>query len=110
MKDSKWRKAMQNEIEALEQNDTWSLENLPEGKHAIDSKWVYKIKNTPNGAIERYKARLVAKGFTQIEGIDYHDTFAPVAKLVAARCFLTVAVKRNWNLHELDVNNAFFTW
>nr|KAJ0198242.1 hypothetical protein LSAT_V11C700347490 [Lactuca sativa] len=107
MKDEKWRKAMQDEIKALEQNDTWSLENLPEGKHAIDSKWVYKIKYKPNGDIERYKARLVAKGFTQIEGIDSHDTFAPVAKLVTVHCFLTVAVKRNWKLHQLDVNNAF---
>ena len=98
---------MQNEIEALEQNDTWSLENLSEGKHAIDSKLVYKIKYKPNGDVERYKARLVAKSFTQIEGVDYHDTFAPVAKLMTVRCFLMVAVKRNWKLHQLDVNNAF---
>ncbi|KAJ0469227.1 putative RNA-directed DNA polymerase [Helianthus annuus] len=105
--DIEWRKAMQKEIEALEENDTWSLEDLPKGKHAIDSKWVYKIKYKPNGDIERYKARLVAKGFTQIEGVDYHDTFAPVAKLVTVRCLLTVAVKRNWLLHQLDVNNAF---
>ncbi|KAJ9542625.1 hypothetical protein OSB04_029131 [Centaurea solstitialis] len=81
-KDARWREAMQTEIKALEKNGTWTLEYLPKGKRAIDSKWVYKIKFKPNGEVERYKARLVAKGFTQMEGVDYHDTFAPVAKLV----------------------------
>ncbi|KAD5317201.1 hypothetical protein E3N88_17147 [Mikania micrantha] len=105
--DENWEEAMQKEIKALEQNQTWSLEDLPEGKKPIDSKWVYKIKYKPNGEIERYKARLVAKGFTQMEGIDYHETFAPVAKLVTMRILLTIAVKRDWHIHQLDVNNAF---
>ncbi|KAL0422710.1 UNVERIFIED_CONTAM: Copia protein [Sesamum latifolium] len=59
-----WKEAMKKEIEALEKNETWTLEPLPQGKHAIDFKWVYKIKFKPNGEVERYKARLVAKGFT----------------------------------------------
>ncbi|KAF5780569.1 putative RNA-directed DNA polymerase [Helianthus annuus] len=67
MQDPKWVEAMQREIQALEKNNTWTIESLPEGKQAIDSKWVYKIKYKPNGEVERYKARLVAKGFTQIE-------------------------------------------
>ncbi|KAJ9552385.1 hypothetical protein OSB04_016430 [Centaurea solstitialis] len=107
MQDPKWVEAMKKEIQALEQNETWTLETLPKGKRAIDSKWVYKIKYRPNGEIERYKARLVAKGFTQTEGVDFHDTFAPVAKLVTVRTLLAVATKKDWMIHQLDVNNAF---
>ncbi|XP_076916331.1 uncharacterized protein LOC143575998 [Bidens hawaiensis] len=63
IKDVKWKEAMKKEIRALEENGTWTLQELPEGKHVIDSKWVYKVKYKPNGEVERYKARLVAKGF-----------------------------------------------
>ncbi|CAL1399245.1 unnamed protein product [Linum trigynum] len=102
-----WREAMQKEVLSLEANGTWTLEYLPPGKRAIDSKWVYKIKYHPDGTVVRYKARLVAKGFTQQEGIDFHDTFAPVAKLVTVRILIALAVQRGWEMHQLDVNNAF---
>ena len=107
MKSAHWRDAMAKEINALESNHTWSLCSLPNDKVAIGCKWVYKIKYCPDGSIERHKARLVAKGYTQVEGIDYHDTFAPVAKLVTVRLLLSIASIRNWSLHQLDVNNAF---
>ncbi|KAJ0540475.1 putative RNA-directed DNA polymerase [Helianthus annuus] len=107
MQDKRWKEAMEKEIRALEENGIWTLENLPEGKRTIDSKWVYKVKYKPNGEVERYKARLVANGFTQQEGVDYHDTFAPVAKLVTVRTLLAVATKKNWIISQLDLNNAF---
>ncbi|GKV27163.1 hypothetical protein SLEP1_g36366 [Rubroshorea leprosula] len=107
IQDPKWRQAMKAEIDALEKNNTWTLETLPPDKRPIGCKWVYKIKYNADGKIERYKACLVAKGFTQVEGIDYHDTFALVAKLVTVRCLLAIAAARNWELHQLDVHNAF---
>ncbi|XP_026459264.1 uncharacterized protein LOC113359913 [Papaver somniferum] len=107
MKDLKWRLAMKNEVSALEANNTWTRMSLPHGKQPICCKWIYKIKYRPDGSIERSKACLVAKGYTQAEGIDYHDTFAPVAKLVTVRILLSVADVKGWSLHQLDVNNAF---
>lgn len=95
---------MQKEIEALENNETWTLTSLPLGKHAVDFKWVYKIKFKPNGEVEHYKARLVARGFTQIEGEDFLETFA---KLVTIRSLLAIASAKDWLVHQLDVNNAF---
>ncbi|KAL2232872.1 UNVERIFIED_CONTAM: Retrovirus-related Pol polyprotein from transposon RE1 [Sesamum indicum] len=102
-----WRKAMQEEINALERNRTWKITDLPSDKRAIGCKWLYKVKLNPNGTIERYKARLVAKGYSQVEGEDYNDCFAPVAKAVTVRLFLAVAVGKKWPIHHLDVNNAF---
>ena len=72
---------MESEIHALETNHTWSMVPFPSGHRPIGCKWVYKIKYNSNGTVERYKAHLLAKGFTQREGIDYTETFAPVAKL-----------------------------
>lgn len=107
VKDEGWRKAMQLEIDALEKNNTWTLEYLPPGKKAIGSKWVYKIKYNSDGSVECLKAWLVILGNHQIEGIDYNETFAPTAKMVTVRTFLAVAAAKNWELHQMDVHNAF---
>ncbi|KAJ4751619.1 Retroelement pol polyprotein-like [Rhynchospora pubera] len=107
VKSKNWRDAMQNEIDALERNETWILEDLPPNKSAIGCKWVYRIKYHADGRVERYKARLVDLGNKQVEGIDYTETFAPVAKMVSVRAFLAVAAIKGWALHQMDVQNAF---
>ena len=101
-----WRDAMQTEITALERNETWDMAPLPPGKKSLGSKWVYKIKYHASGKVEHLKARLVVFGNHQVEGIDYHETFAPVAKMVTVRAFLAVAAAKNWELHQMDVHNA----
>ncbi|KAL4296033.1 hypothetical protein GQ457_12G012530 [Hibiscus cannabinus] len=102
-----WRIAMDEELKAMESLQTWYVVPLPAGKKAIACKWVYRIKRKADGTIDRYKARLVAKGFTQIEGIDFIDTFSPVAKMTSFKILLALAAVHDWHLLQLDVNNAF---
>ena len=104
---SGWRAAMEEEMMALEQSGTWTLVDLPKGKKAIGCKWVFTIKTTADGSLERLKARLVAKGYAQTYGVDYSETFSPVAKLSSVRLFISMAATYDWALHQLDVKNAF---
>ncbi|PIK33519.1 hypothetical protein BSL78_29666 [Apostichopus japonicus] len=102
-----WLDAVRDEKGAMERNHTWDIQELPKGKKAVSSKWVFTIKYKSNGDIERYKARLVARGFTQTYGEDYTDTFAPVAKLHTVRVVLSLATNLTWDLWQMDVKNAF---
>ncbi|RVW49080.1 Retrovirus-related Pol polyprotein from transposon TNT 1-94 [Vitis vinifera] len=107
LKISEWKKAVQDEIDALEKNGTWTITDLPVGKRPVGCKWIFTIKYKADGSVERFKARLVARGFTQSYGIDYHETFAPVAKLNTIRILLSLAVNQDWCLQQLDIKNAF---
>ena len=103
----KWKAVVDEEVRALAKNGTWEITDLPRGKKPVGCKWIFTVKYKADGNVDRYKARLVAKGFTQSYGIDYQETFAPVAKLNTVRVLLSLAANLDWSLHQLDVKNAF---
>ncbi|KAM2792749.1 hypothetical protein PS2_004362 [Malus domestica] len=98
---------MKEEIHAIEKNDTWELTKLPPNQKAITVKWVYKIKCTADGSVDRYKSRLVAKGYKQKYGVDYDEVYAPVVRLDTARLLISLAAHHKWKIYQLDVKSAF---
>ena len=107
LRDPNWKKAMEEEISAFNKNETWEKCELPKGKKAVGSKWVYTIKFLADGIVERYKARLVAQRYTQTYGVDYSETFSSVAKIDTIRVLFSIAANKDWPLHQFDVKNAF---
>ena len=105
--DEKWVKAMDEEIGAIEKNQTWEVAELPKGHKTIGVRWVFKKKLNPKGEVERYKARLVAKGYRQKAGIDYDEVFAPVARMETIRLLISIAAQEGWLIHQMDVKSAF---
>nr|GEV15629.1 reverse transcriptase domain-containing protein [Tanacetum cinerariifolium] len=107
LKDPSWIKAMQEELLQFKMQKVWVLVDLPKGKRAIGSKWVFRNKKDERGIMIRNKARLVAQGHTQEEGIDYDEAFAPVAKIEAIRLFLAYASFMGFMVYQMDVKSAF---
>ena len=104
---NEWRRAMEREIDSLHTNEVWDLVELPSGRKAIGSKWVFKRKLNTGGDVERYKARLVAQGFSQKYGVDYDETFCPVVRFESVRTLIALAAKNDLELHQLDITTAF---
>ena len=103
----KWYKAAADEIQSLIENGTFELVQLPPGRKAIGSRWVFRVKHNPDGSIERYKARLVAKGFAQRPGFDFTETFAPTPKWAALRAVLAIAALEDLELESVDISSAY---
>jgi hypothetical protein len=102
-----WKTAMDIEIDTLLKANTWTPVQRPEDKNIVGSKWVFRIKYKADGSIDKYKARLVARGFTQIYGVDYYDTYSPVARISSLRAVLAIAAHNDWEIESFDFNGAY---
>ncbi|KAK7245636.1 hypothetical protein RIF29_40484 [Crotalaria pallida] len=102
-----WQRAMQEELHALQENQTWDIVQCPPDKEILGCKWVYSVKLHSDGTLDRYKARVVAFGNQEEYGINYEETYAPVAKMTTVRTIIAIAASQGWPLHQLDVKNAF---
>lgn len=102
-----WKNAMDDEMKSLADNNTWELVSIPEGRKVIDNRWVYRVKLTTDGAVDKFKARLVARGFTQEAGIDFTETYSLVARFDTIRVVLSVAASEKLSLAHFDVKTAF---
>lgn len=98
---------MNQELRALEENGTWAITTLPPGKTVIGCKWLYKTKFISDGTIEIYKARVVVQGGRRRYGVDYQETFAPIAKMTTVRTLLAAVAMKGWHTCQMDVSNAF---
>lgn len=107
LKKQAWKDAMMEEYHSILKNDVWDIVRRPKGKSIVSSKWLFKIKYAADGSIEKHKACFVARGFSQKEGINYKETFAPVARYTSIQAVLTFAVAKGWKVHQLDVKTIF---
>jgi hypothetical protein len=107
VKQQVWKDAMVEEYQSIMKNDVWEVVPRPEEEYVVTSKWLFKIKHAADGSIEKYKARFVARGFSQKKGIDYDETFAPVARYTSIMTIISLTSVLGWKLHHMDVKTAF---
>ncbi|KAG8492723.1 hypothetical protein CXB51_010438 [Gossypium anomalum] len=107
VKEECWQEAMEAELKMIQKNDTWELVNRPENRKVIGVKWVFRTKTNSDGFLNKHKARLVVKGYSQQQGVDFFETFAPVARLDTIRFLFALAAQKQWKVHQLDVKSAF---
>jgi hypothetical protein len=105
--DKHWIDVMEEELNQIEKNETWELVPRPTDKNVIGTKWVFRNKLNEYGKVMRNKSRLVCKGYAQVEGIDFEETFAPVARLEAIIMFLAFACFKNFKVYQMDVKSSF---
>ena len=98
---------MVEEYDSIMRNEVWEVVLRLEGKSVVTSRWIYKVKYVADGSIEKHKARFVARGFSQVEGIDYDETFAPVARYASIRIVIAIVAEMGWKIHKMDVKTAF---
>jgi len=104
---AEWYKAMCEEINSIYANGTWRVVYLSAGKKAVGSRWVYKVKHLPSGAIKRFKAHIIAQGFSQHPGVDFDETFAPTARWNAVCAILAIVAVDDMHLESVDISSAF---
>src|SRR4051812_34991074 len=104
---NKWQEAMKSEIGSMYENQVWTLVDLPDGRKAVENKWIFKKKTDADGNVTFYKARLVAKGFRQVQGVDYDETFSPVAMFKSIRILLAIAAFHDYEIWQMYVKTAF---
>jgi hypothetical protein len=102
-----WDTKMNEEYLYLMANDTWDLVPLPKGRKLVRCKWVYRTKYASYGSVERHKAQFVAKGFSQVEGIDYNETFSIIDKMNSIHIVLSLATSHKWEVHQMNVKSTF---
>ena len=102
-----WKDAMNEEYELIMKNDVWDVVPRPKDKSVVTSKWLYKIKHGADRSVEKFKARFVARGFSQKEGVDYNEIFAPIARYNTICSIIALVASQGWNLYQMDVMTTF---
>jgi hypothetical protein len=107
LEDESWAAAIYDELNQFVRNDVWTLVPRPKDHNIIRTKWIFKNKFDEHDTVVRNKARLVAQGYTQVEGVDFDETFAPVARLESIRILLSISCHLKLKLYQMDIKSAF---